>query len=108
MAGSNWCAWHAPERKGEYREWARKGGKARSNVTRLRKLWEADQLTPAQLSGLLSGALVATLNGEIEPAVLTALAGGARALITVQQAAELEARLQALEAAVERGRGRTA
>lgn len=36
---------------------------------------------------------------------MTALAGRARALFTVQQAAELEARLQALDAAVERDRG---
>ena len=106
--GDDYCRWHDPARAEDRKAWQRKGGKGKSNAQRLRKLWESDQLTPAQLSGLLSGAMVSTMNGDLEPGVLSALAGGARALIHVQQADALEARLAALEVAVSGERGRTA
>lgn len=101
---AEWCHWHHPDLQRERAEWRRKGGKGKATSARLRKLWESDQLTPAQLSGLLSGAMVSTLNGELDASILTALSGGARALIAVMQADQFEQRLSALE----RDRGRIA
>jgi hypothetical protein len=43
--------------------------------------------------------------GRLDPSVLSALSGGARALIAVRQASELEARLATLEARAGIGEG---
>ena len=57
--------WHDPKRESERKQWRVKGGKGRSNVTRLRKVWLEEQLTASELSGLLSAALVSTLEGDL-------------------------------------------
>ncbi len=108
--GDDYCRWHDPTRADDRREWRRKGGKGKSNLARLKKTWEADseQLSASALCGLLSAAMLKVYAGELEPRVLSALSGGAKALLAVQQADQLEARLAALEAAVTNDRGRIA
>lgn len=107
--GSSWCRWHDPERESERKQWRVKGGKNKSSMARLRKLWAEERLEPAEVTGLLSAALIATYQGELEPGVLSAIASGAKALMAVHESTEVDARLEALEAAAEhRTRGYTA
>ena len=107
--GDQFCRWHDPERETERKAWSVKGGKNKSNMARLRKLWSEERLDPSEVTGLLSAALVATYQGQLEPGVLSAIASGARALVAVHESTETEARLAALEAVADRrGRGYTA
>lgn len=103
--GETWCRWHDPEREAERKQWRVKGGKNKSNIARLRKLWSEEHLEPAEVTGLLSAALIAAYEGALEPGVLSAIASAARALVAVHEATEVEARLAALEAAAQHRRG---
>jgi len=58
-------------------------------------------MTPAELGGVLSDVLIRTIAGELEPGVANAAANISRALIAVREATEIEARLDALEEALE-------
>lgn len=103
--GQDYCRWHDPARASERRQWAVKGGRNKATSARLRKLWSEERLEPAEVTGLLSAALIATYQGELEPGVLSAIASAARALVAVHEATEVEARLAVLEAAAQHRRG---
>jgi len=67
-------------------------------------------MSPAEIGGLLSMTLTKVIAGQTEPGVGNAAANLGKAIVAVQQAAEIEQRLEALEQALgqtERG-GRSA
>ena len=100
-SASGWCLWHDPACVEERRQNSIKGGKAKSNRVRARKSAIALAMTPAELGGVLSAVLRQTIAGELETGVANAAANISRAMITVREATETEARLDALEEAVE-------
>lgn len=106
--GQDYCRWHDPARASERRQWAVKGGRNKATSARLRKLWSEERLEPAEVTGLLSAALIATYQGELEPSVLSAIASGVKALLAAHESTEIDARLEALEAAANQRRGYTA
>lgn len=97
LPGSDFCISHDPNRVVELAEWRRKGGRAKSNKARIRKQLPDAVLTPAELQGLLSKAIRDVLAGTLEPGPANAAGGLARALVTIQESAELEQRLTELE-----------
>lgn len=95
--GSRYCTWHDPALEADRKRWRREGGKAKSNRRRAAKELELAAAGVGQLPAVLFRALGRVESGEIEPAVANAMASLSRAIVTVQQAHELEERLQALE-----------
>lgn len=107
--GSLYCAFHDPERVEERREWQRMGGKASGTQRRLQRLiGDVEELGTGDLMRLLSGALLMTLEGKLEPSHLSALQGAAKTLDTIRRTAELERRLARLETTIAGGYGRRA
>lgn len=102
--GSPWCLWHDPAREAERATWRRQGGRGKANVVR------AAKRLPQDVKDTL-GVLLRTLGrleaDEIEPGRAHAIASVARAIVTAHETASLEARLEALEAAVGAQKGRT-
>jgi len=94
-----WCRWHHPDLEAERQAARVAGGKAKSTTARAKKrvLREARDLR--DVDAQLCIALDDVLAGRIEANVATAAASLARAIATVRQAGDLEARLEALEAA---------
>jgi hypothetical protein len=94
---SKWCWVHDPAAADRRREASKKGGKARSNQARAAK-----QLPPAftspELLAVLSGAIRKVEAGEIAPGVVNAMANAARAMNSIREMTEVEARLAELEA----------
>ncbi len=105
--GRSMCAWHDPQLATERAAWRQKGGKSRSNQARARKQLPTNTMTMQEIQGLLGVAFKGVLAGKLAPNVGNATANIARALVSVREASEFEARLTALEAAAERG-GETA
>jgi hypothetical protein len=102
-----WCAWHDPARRAEMAEARRRGGQARSNKARARKQLTSAAMSPAELQGVIGLTITQVLAGTKPPGVGQAVAALARAAMHVREASEVEARLEALEAALEQtGRGR--
>lgn len=99
--GSLYCAWHDPERVAERKAWSAKGGKASSTQRRLTRLIrDAEELSTDDLKRLLSGAMLLMLEGKLEPGHLSALSAAAKTLEGIRTTSELQARLDALEAAL--------
>ncbi len=98
------CRWHtsAPEWIEKRSQWSAKGGSSRSNAARARAALPDAALTPTQLACVLSKALSDVLRGDLEPGRANAVSGLARTLVTISETVEIEARLTALEAALER------
>lgn len=97
--GSQWCFAHDPALAERRQRGAVKGGEGKRTAVRARKQFRGSSLAPADIHGLLSGALVKVADGEMEPGVGTALATMARALVSVQEAAVLLERVEELERA---------
>ncbi|MFL5759104.1 MAG: hypothetical protein ACJ789_05155 [Thermomicrobiales bacterium] len=95
--GRAWCRWHDPELETQRAEWRRKGGAARSNKARAKKVLPAEPLTAEEVRSHLGVVFTGVIGGTMEPGVGTAAANIARALIAVSESHELEQRLQALE-----------
>lgn len=89
---SGLCVGHRPEAM----EARTRGGYNRRNSTRVLRMLPA-RLRP--VADMLSAAMTATRDGQMEPRVATALAALAGALVRVVTAGELEDRVRALEAA---------
>lgn len=92
-----WCRWHHPEQADQMRAARVKGGLARSNKARARKALPDGLKTMTEIQALLCLTLSGVLTGRIEPGVGNAVANIARAIRDVGGAAEIEARLAALE-----------
>ncbi len=94
---SGWCMWHDPAREAERAEWRKRGGQRRSNRARAQKQLPDGLMTPVELRGLLGVVLKNVIVGRIEPGVGNAAANLARAMVSIQETQELEARIQQLE-----------
>ena len=97
------CFAHAPGNQQGRDEARRKGGRSRSNQARLARLMPAQLVSVYQQ---LDRALADTLAGELDPRTATAAATLGRALVSVLQAGEMEARLRALEEATPQSQAR--
>jgi hypothetical protein len=102
--GSRYCTWHDPALAEQRAQWSREGGRAKSNQRRARKELALAADGVAQLPAVLFRALGRVEAGDLEPAVANSMATIARAIVTVQQAHELEERLSSLEARAGIGR----
>ncbi len=96
--GRAFCVWHDPDRAEERARWRKQGGRASSKRERAKREIAVASGRLSDLPGVLYRALHKVETGEIEPGVGTAMATIARAVVTCQQAHELEDRLAALEA----------
>ncbi len=96
-----WCRWHHPDLEEKRQAERVAGGRARSNRARARKqLQQTRDLR--EVDALLCAALTSVLAGRITPGVGTAAASIARVIVAVRTAHDLEARLAAIEAHLER------
>ena len=96
--GRPYCAWHDPEAAEQRREWSRRGGAARSNASRAKKQMP-ELMTTDEVAAYLGVVFKQVITHRTEPAIATAAAAVARAMIAVTEAGAIEVRLSALEAA---------
>jgi hypothetical protein len=89
----SYCIWHHPDRIEQRREISAKGGKARSSAARAKKALKHDLRDMAGVKASLLSAIAKVEKGEMEPAILTAMATGARALVAVSGVADFEDQL---------------
>ncbi|HEV2121874.1 MAG TPA: hypothetical protein VGW38_03745 [Chloroflexota bacterium] len=101
--GSLYCAWHDPQRVQERKQWSAKGGRASSTQKRLSRLIrDAEELQAEDVMRLLSGAMLLLMEGKLDPSHLSALASAARTLDQIRTSSDLQKRLEAIEAALDR------
>src|SRR5215217_1261234 len=96
LPGSTFCFVHDPAAADRRREASKKGGKARANAERAKKLMPP-AMSAEDLAGWLSLLFTNVMTGRIEPKIGTACATIARTLHEVKHATELETRLEELE-----------
>ncbi len=96
--GRAFCVWHDPDRAEERARWRKQGGRASSKRERAKREIAVASGRLSDLPGVLYRALHKVESGALEPGVANSMAGLARAIVTVQQAHELEDRIAALEA----------
>ncbi|MEP7082886.1 MAG: hypothetical protein ABI841_07940 [Chloroflexota bacterium] len=91
------CDMHSqdPARIARRRERGAKGGRASSNAARAAKVLRNGPF--AHVADQLERAMSEVLEGSLDPNRLNALAQGARSLVIVQDQAEAQARIEALE-----------
>jgi hypothetical protein len=95
--GRPYCLWHDPEAEVERRQNAAKGGKSRSNLSRLKRSLPTETLDFDDVQGVLGAVLRDLLAGKLDPPVANAAANVARAFAAIAQAGEIEARIRDLE-----------
>ncbi len=100
LPDSAWCWVHSSDLAEARRDASRKGGVARGNRERARKALPP-ALTPEELQSLVSLTIERVIAGQTEPAIGNCVASLARALVVVQEATTVEARLRELEQAAE-------
>lgn len=100
--GRGFCPWHDPALTDARAQWRARGGTNKSNRSRARKRALGGGTDFRAIDGSLCQALNDVLSGEIEPPVASSMATLARAIIAVRQANDLAARLEAVEAELER------
>ena len=100
----NLCRWHHPALEGERAGWRAKGGTNRSHKARARRALPTDPQDLSDVKGVLGRALVDLERGELDPARGSAMAAVARAMTTVIEKGEFDARLAELEERVGVGR----
>ncbi len=102
LPGRPWCMSHDPEHADQRAEGQRKGGEARANARRAAKAWATigEQVTPDQLPSILRACMFSVKSGALEPAQASAIAGLAKASVSITNEIEMERRLSALEASV--------
>src|SRR4051812_16865973 len=88
--GTAHCWFHAPETAAARQEGRRLGGSARSNLARAAKQLPTEPLSNAEAHAWLSLAFKQTLASKMEPGVLNALAGAARALAELSRVVSFE------------------
>ena len=102
--GSAWCVWHDPATKSQRVEWAKRGGKARSNKSRAAKALPTALMSNDELSAWLTIQFRKLITGQIEPGVATASATVAKAIAEIQRGAQIEERIAELEALLGTGK----
>ena len=96
--GSAWCVWHDPATKAQRAEWAKRGGKARSNKSRAAKALPTELMTSDEIAAWLTIQYRKLITGQIEPGIATASATVAKAIAEIQRGAQIEERIAELEA----------
>lgn len=99
LPDSDYCISHSPEHKEQHRAASRAGGVAKSKTVRSAKEWAAmsRHLDIEDLPGVLVGAGLACVNGQLEPSRVTALASAMKAAVDIAEIGILERRIQELE-----------
>jgi hypothetical protein len=92
-----YCYWHSPAVEAERDEAHRRGGSARSNRSRARKVLTGDVRDMTDVKARLMIALAKVEESELDPGPANAMANLARAIATVAQVGELEVRIRELE-----------
>lgn len=97
---------HDPANRERMNEARRAGGRNKSEDVRTARQWAAmsRNVTFADVPALLISAGLATLNGEIEPQRVTALANAMKAAASIAEIGILEARVRQLETLLEADR----
>lgn len=101
LPGRPYCLAHDPEAADRRAEGNRKGGEARANARRAAKQWAAigEQIDAEHLPAILRACMLSVKAGTLEPARATAIAGLAKASISITNELTLEERIRALEEA---------
>lgn len=104
LPGRPYCLSHDPEMAEARREGSRRGGESRATARRVAKQWTAagEVLSSDDLPAMLRGAMIAVLQGTLEPSQANAIATLAKASVTITNEIELVERIEALERAGER------
>jgi hypothetical protein len=99
LPGGTLCFVHDPAMAERRQQGSIKGGRGKSAKVRAQRQLRDSVMAPADVSGLLSISMQKVATGVMEPGVGTALASMAKALMSVQETAQLADRLAALERA---------
>lgn len=104
LPGKTVCFAHDPSMQERRKAGARKGGINKGNAARVAKQWAAagHAISSEDLPALVRAAILDVRYGRITPSVATAIAQLARTSLQLEHDIELEARIAALEAAIER------
>jgi hypothetical protein len=98
LVGKQHCLFHDPD-AGELRLLgSRTGGRNRGNKARAAKVLPP-AFTSQELLAVLSDGIRKVANDQLEPGVLNAMANAARAMTSIREMTEVEARLTELERA---------
>jgi hypothetical protein len=90
---SGYCVSHDPARVVELAEWRKRGGRSKSNRARALKQLPAEPMGAAELHSYLGLVFKRVITGKTEPAIATAAATVARAMIDVAKVASFEDQL---------------
>ncbi len=83
------CAWHAPSWADRRRQWSAEGGRKRSNASRAKKQMP-ELMTTDEVAAYLGVVFKQVITHRTEPAIATAAAAVARAMIAVAESAAIE------------------
>jgi len=104
---SPFCVFHDPARRERIVAGRVKGGRGKSNQARAAKALSKTAMSVAELEGYLDTVFKAVITGKLAPGVAVAAATVARVKLAAAEAAAIETRLTALEAAAASDRWRT-
>jgi uncharacterized small protein (DUF1192 family) len=98
------CWSHLPGNAEAVKQAQRRGGENRSGARRAAKQWAAAgrQIRAEELPHMLKACILRVASGQMEPAQASAIAGLAKASVQLSHDLELEGRIAALEAVIER------
>jgi hypothetical protein len=92
-----YCRWHHPDLDAQRQAERAAGGQARSNKARAKKQLSEQVMSIGDIDAVLCLALKKVVVGTMPPGVGGAMAGIAKAVVTIRTAGDLERRLEALE-----------
>lgn len=101
LPGEGLCFAHSPNVAAHRDESRRRGGQNKANAQRAAKQWAAigRQIPDEDLPAVVKALILSVRAGTVEPAVATCIANLAKVALQLHGDIELEARVQALEAA---------
>ncbi len=104
LPGEGVCWSHLPGNAEAVKQAQRRGGENRSAARRAAKLWAAtgNAVNQDDLPAMLRAAILDVRVGKIEPSVASAIATLAKTSVSLAHDLELEGRIAALEAVIER------
>lgn len=76
--GFTYCVWHDPQRQAEAAERRRRGGYNHSREVRAKRLLDAGLDSLGDYGKLMGDAILKTLNGKLDPAILSAVSTAVR------------------------------
>jgi hypothetical protein len=106
LPGKPQCFAHDPDLDNQRQTWVTNAGRAKSNKARLKKQLGDGTIDMKDIDGMLCLTLKGVLAGKIEPGVANAAATVAKTIQGIRTTADLQQRLEAVEAALARSRWR--